>query len=64
MKKYQHYIGGEWVDPANGQWFDTENPYTGQVWAQIARGSADDADRAVAAASGKSGASTESAQAP
>ena len=50
MKKYQHYINGRWVDPADGQWFDTENPYTGAVWAQIARGSAADADRAVAAA--------------
>jgi aldehyde dehydrogenase (NAD+) len=50
MKKYQHYIGGNWVDPADGQWFDTENPYTGEVWAQIARGTAADADRAVVAA--------------
>lgn len=24
MKKYQHYINGDWVDPAAGEWFDTE----------------------------------------
>ena len=50
MKQYQHYIGGEWSDPASGQWFDTENPYTGEVWAQIARGNAADVNKAVAAA--------------
>lgn len=50
MKKYQHYINGEWVDPASESWFDTENPYTGEVWAKIARGDAADVDRAVSAA--------------
>ena len=33
-----------------GSWFDTENPYTGEVWAKIARGNAADVDKAVAAA--------------
>ena len=50
MKKLQHYINGEWIDPASGQWFDTENPYTGEVWAQVARGNAEDANRAAKAA--------------
>lgn len=50
MKQYQHYIDGQWTDPASGQWFDTENPYTGEVWAKIARGNAADVDKAVAAA--------------
>ena len=50
MKTYQHYIGGEWVDPASGEWFDSENPYTGEVWAKIARGNAQDVDRAAKAA--------------
>ena len=50
MEKFQHYIGGDWVDPASGQWFDTENPYTGEVWAQIAEGNGADVDRAVLAA--------------
>ncbi len=50
MKTYQHYINGEWVEPSSGEWFDTENPYTGEVWAKVARGSAQDADRAARAA--------------
>ena len=50
MKHYQHYIDGQWTDPDSGTWFDTENPYTGEVWAKIARGNAADVDKAVAAA--------------
>ncbi|QOF75078.1 aldehyde dehydrogenase (plasmid) [Aminobacter sp. SR38] len=50
MKSYNHYIGGQWVDPAGGEWFDTENPYTGEVWARIARGTESDVSRAVSAA--------------
>ena len=50
MKQYQHYINGAWTDPHSGEWFDTENPYTGEVWAKIARGNAADMDRAVIAA--------------
>ena len=50
MKQYQHYINGQWTDPDSGSWFDTENPYTGEVWAKIARGNAADVERAVAAA--------------
>ena len=50
MKKYQHFINGKWTDPDSGEWFDSENPYTGEVWAQIARGNAADVDKAVKAA--------------
>ena len=50
MKVYQHYINGAWVEPVNREYFETENPYTGEVWAKIARGSAADADVAVKAA--------------
>ena len=50
MQQYQHFIDGVEVPPASGEYFDTENPYTGEVWAQIARGSAADVERAVAAA--------------
>ncbi|WP_144095929.1 aldehyde dehydrogenase [Croceicoccus sediminis] len=50
MKTYRHYIGGAWVEPSSGEYFDTDNPYTGEVWAKIARGNAQDVDRAVAAA--------------
>ena len=50
MKKYQHFINGKWTDPDSGEWFDSENPYNGEVWAQIARGNAADVDKAVKAA--------------
>ena len=50
MKVYQHYINGAWVEPACCEYFDTENPYTGEVWAKIARGSATDVDVAIKAA--------------
>lgn len=50
VKSYQMWINSEWVDPIDGRWIDTENPYTGKPWARIPRGSAADAERAVAAA--------------
>ncbi len=50
MHSYEHYIDGAWAKPACGAWFDTANPYTGEVWAQIARGDAADVHAAVSAA--------------
>ena len=50
MRKFQMYIGGEWADPASGEWFESDNPYTGKPWALIPRANQADADRAVEAA--------------
>lgn len=50
MRRYGHYIDGAEAAPASNAWFDTENPYTGEAWAQIARGDKADVDAAVAAA--------------
>ena len=50
MTKYLHYIDGKYVEPSTGKWFDSFNPFTGEVWAQIAQGNAEDVDRAVKAA--------------
>lgn len=50
MTKYQLYIDGDYVDPEGGKWLDTVDPYRGDVWAQIPRGSSADVSRAVAAA--------------
>src|ERR1700752_2841098 len=50
MKRYQMLIGGQWVDAAGGEVFETENPYLGKAWALVPRASALDVDRAVAAA--------------
>ena len=50
MQRYVHYIDGEDTPPQNQRWFESHNPYTGEVWAEIAEGSAVDADLAVQAA--------------
>lgn len=50
MKNYQHWINGAFVAPAGGEWMDTVDPYNGQAWARIARGTKPDVDQAVAAA--------------
>jgi aldehyde dehydrogenase (NAD+) len=50
IQRFQMYIGGAFCDPASGEWFESYNPYTGQVWAEIPRGTSADAERAVAAA--------------
>ncbi|MEU6114261.1 aldehyde dehydrogenase [Streptomyces sp. NPDC047117] len=46
----QHFIGGTWVEPASGEYFESTNPATRQVLYRAARGNAADMDRAVAAA--------------
>ena len=44
------YIGGEWVDAAEGQTFEYRDPFTGEVVADVAAGGRADAARAVDAA--------------
>ena len=50
LPTYPMHIGGRSVEAADGGWFDTQNPYTGETWARIARGGPADATRAVDAA--------------
>lgn len=51
VTRYPHmYIGGEWVPPASGKYFPSENPARGEMWAEIPEGSDADVDRAVEAA--------------
>lgn len=50
MKRYQLHIGGQYRDPQTGSWLETQNPYTGETWAEIPRGSGQDVDLAVQAA--------------
>jgi len=47
MKNYPMYIDGREHKHASGEWFDSFNPYTGQPWARIARGNAEDVNVAV-----------------
>jgi acyl-CoA reductase-like NAD-dependent aldehyde dehydrogenase len=50
LPRYDHYIDGASVPPASGDYLPTDNPWTGETWAQVARGNAADAVRAVEAA--------------
>src|SRR3984893_6226053 len=49
-KRYDNFIGGEWVAPLSGQYFENVTPVTGQVLCEIARSNAADVDRALDAA--------------
>jgi acyl-CoA reductase-like NAD-dependent aldehyde dehydrogenase len=44
------FIGGRWVDSAEGKTFDSIDPATGEVLARVAEAGGEDVDRAVAAA--------------
>jgi aldehyde dehydrogenase len=48
--RYGNYIGGAWIEPASGQYFDNVTPITGKVFCQIPRSNAQDIDRALDAA--------------
>src|SRR5690242_20902306 len=50
--RYDNYIGGEYVPPAKGQYFENPTPVTGEAFTEIARGTADDVERALDAAHG------------
>ncbi len=50
MINVRHFIDGEWADSADGATFESVSPIDNAVIAQVARGGAADADRAVAAA--------------
>jgi len=50
MKTYSMRIAGAPAAALSGEWFETQNPYTGEAWARVARGAAQDVDVAVQAA--------------
>ncbi|BEL09758.1 aldehyde dehydrogenase family protein [Actinoplanes sichuanensis] len=50
QSRYDHYIGGEYVPPAKGQYFTNPSPVTGQIFCEVARGTADDVEKALDAA--------------
>jgi aldehyde dehydrogenase (NAD+) len=49
-KTFQNYIGGEWVDSASGETFESTSPATGEAIGIFPRSNAEDVDRAVDAA--------------
>jgi aldehyde dehydrogenase len=48
--RYDHFIGGEYVTPSSGRYFENPSPVNGKVFTEVARGNAADIDRAVEAA--------------
>ncbi|MCQ4080029.1 aldehyde dehydrogenase family protein [Streptomyces sp. RB6PN25] len=47
---YDNFIGGDWVPPAGGEYFDDPSPVDGRTICQVARSSAADVELAVNAA--------------
>lgn len=48
--RYDNYIGGQWVAPVSGEYFDNISPVNGQVFTQAARSGKADIDLALDAA--------------
>lgn len=44
------YIDDQWIPGASGQFIEVENPATGEMFAKVPRGNAEDVDRAARAA--------------
>ncbi|MBN9797505.1 carnitine dehydratase [Pseudonocardia sp. UM4_GMWB1] len=50
LQEFRQFIHGRAVDARSGATFASLNPYTGEPWARLADGGADDVDEAVASA--------------
>ena len=50
--RFDHFIGGQWRPPEEGETFESPNPATGEPLATVAQGSEADVDAAVRAARG------------
>ena len=48
--RYDNYIGGEWVAPKSGKYFENVTPVTGKVFCEAAQSNADDVELALDAA--------------
>ncbi|MBV1862500.1 MAG: aldehyde dehydrogenase family protein [Nannocystaceae bacterium] len=48
--RYGNYIGGEFVEPAKGNYFENVTPVTGKVFCEVARSTAEDVEKALDAA--------------
>ncbi len=50
VTRHKNFVGGTWVDSTSGETMEVLNPSTGEVIAEVPRGTAEDVDRAVEAA--------------
>lgn len=49
-EKYDNFIGGEWVAPIDGEYFDNTSPIDGKLICQVARSKTADIEKALDAA--------------
>ncbi|HSJ82267.1 MAG TPA: aldehyde dehydrogenase family protein [Acidimicrobiia bacterium] len=49
-KSYKMFVDGKWVDASGGETFENLNPYTGEVYANVAAGGTEDVRSAIEAA--------------
>lgn len=49
-EQYENYIGGEWVAPRSGEYFENVSPVDGKVFTKVARSNAEDIELALDAA--------------
>ena len=45
-RRFCHFVGGKWVEPAQGERLETADPATGEALASVAHGTAEDGDGA------------------
>ncbi|WP_159944841.1 MULTISPECIES: aldehyde dehydrogenase family protein [unclassified Nocardiopsis] len=50
--RYDNWIGGEWVRPVRGRYFENPTPVTGRTFTEVARSGAEDVELALDAAHG------------
>ncbi len=50
MQTYRLFINGQYVDSSSGQWIESVDPYSGEVWARVPRANSQDVNSAVTAA--------------
>src|SRR5262245_58391700 len=50
VTQHKMFVGGEWVESSSGETMEVQNPATGEVIAEVPRGTAEDVGRAVDAA--------------
>lgn len=48
--RYENFIGGQWVAPAGGRYFENPTPVTGQTFCEVARSDEADVEKALDAA--------------
>ena len=49
-EQYENFIGGEWVAPKGGEYFDNISPVDGKPFTKVARSTAEDIELALDAA--------------